>query len=58
MKQKSLTICNYNPRKTIVKILEYISKEIHIHSKYDNFLLISNFNSEPTEETMKKTMKV
>ena len=34
--------------------LEYISKEIDSHSsKYDYFLLIGDFNSEPTEEAMK-----
>ena len=34
--------------------LEYISKEIYLHSsKYDNFLLIGDFNTEPTEEVMK-----
>ena len=51
-KQKRLIICNYNPHKTM--ITEYISKEIDPHSsKYDNFLLIGDFNFEPTEETMK-----
>ena len=55
MKQKWLIICNYNPHKTMIKgYLEYISKEIDSHSsKYDNFLLLSDFNSEPTEEAMK-----
>ena len=34
--------------------LEYICKEIDSHSsKYDNFLLLGDFNSEPTEEAMK-----
>ena len=34
--------------------LEYISKEIDSHSsKHDNFLLLGDFNSEPTEEAMK-----
>ena len=38
----------------IKRYLEYISKEIDSHSsKYDNFLLIGDFNSEPAEETMK-----
>ena len=54
-KQKWLTICNYNPHKTMIKgYLEYISKEIDSHSsKYDNFLLLGDFNSESTEEAMK-----
>ena len=34
--------------------LEYISKEIDSHtSKYDNFILVGNFNSNPTEKAMK-----
>ena len=55
MKQNWLKICNYNPIKTMIKgYLEYISKEIDSHSsKYDNFLLLGDFNSEPTEEAMK-----
>ena len=49
-KQKWPIICNYNSDKTMVKgYLEYISKEIDTHSsKYDNFLLSGDFNSEPT----------
>ena len=31
--------------------LEYISEEIDSHSsKYDNFLLLGDFNAEPTEK--------
>ena len=54
-KQKRLIICNYNCHKTMIKeYLEYISKENDSHSsKYDNFLLLDDFNSEPTEEAMK-----
>ena len=54
-KQKWLIICNYNPHKTRIKgYLECISKEIDSHSsKYDNFLLLGDFNSELTEEAMK-----
>ena len=38
----------------IKEYLEYISKQIDPHSwKYDHFLLIVDFNSEPTEEAMK-----
>ena len=50
-----LIICNHNPHKTMFKrCFEYISKEIDSHSSmYENFLLIGNFDSEPTEEAMK-----
>ena len=38
----------------ITGYLEYISKDIDLHSsKYDDFLLIGDFNSEPAEKTMK-----
>ena len=59
-KQKYLIICNYNPHKTMIKgYLEYISKEINSHSsKYDNFLLLGDFNSEPTEEAMKSFCRI
>ena len=59
-KQKWLIICNYNPHKTMIKgYLEYISKEIDSHSsKYDNFLLLGDFNSEPTKETMKSFCQI
>ena len=55
-KQKWLIICNHNPHKTMIKgYLEYISKEIDSHSsKYDNFLLLGDFNSEPAAEAMKR----
>ena len=59
-KQKWLIICNYNPHKTRIKgHLECISKEIDSHSsKYDNFLLLGDFNSEPTEEAMKSFSQI
>ena len=59
-KQKWLIICNYNPHKTRIKgHLECISKEIDSHSsKYDNFLLLGDFNSEPTEEAMKSFCQI
>ena len=59
-KQKWLIICNYNPHKTSIKgHLECISKEIDSHSsKYDNFLLLGDFNSEPTEEAMKSFSQI
>ena len=59
-KQKWLIICNYNPHKTMIKgYLEYISKEIDSDSsKYDNFLLLGDFNSEPTEEATKSLCQI
>ena len=59
-KQKWLIICNYYPHKTIIKTyLESISKEIDSHSsKYENFLLLCDFNSEPTEEAMKSFCQI
>ena len=55
-KQKGPKICSYNPHKTMIKgYLEYIGKEIDLHSsKYYNFLLLGDFNSESTEKAMKK----
>ena len=39
--------------------LEYFSKEIDSHSsKYDNFLLLGGFNSEPTEKAMKSFYQI
>ena len=39
--------------------LEYISKETDSHlSNYDNFLLIGDLNSEPTEEAMKSFYQI
>ena len=39
--------------------LEYISKEIESHSsKYDSFLLLGDFYSEPTEEVMKSFCQI
>ena len=54
-KQKWPIIDNYDHHKTRIKgYLECIIKEIDSHSsKYDSFLLLNDFNSEPTEEAMK-----
>ena len=53
-------ICNYNPHETRIKwYLECISKEDDLHSlKCDNFLLLGDFNSEPTEEAMKSFCQI
>ena len=43
----------------IKEYLEYISKEIDSHSlKYNNFLLLGDFNSESTEEAMKSFCQI
>ena len=59
-KQKWLIICNYNPHKTRIKgYLECISKEIDSHSpKYDGFLLLDGFISEPAEGVMKSFCQI
>ena len=59
-KQKWLIICNYNSHKTMIKgYLEYISKEIDSNSsKYDNFLLLSDFNCESSEEATKSFCQI
>ena len=56
-KQKWLIICNYNPHKTSIKgHLECIIKEIDSHSsKYDNFLLLGDFNSKSIRNCNFKT---
>ena len=43
----------------IKKYLEYISKEIDSHSsKHDDFLVLADSNSEPTEEAMKRFCQI
>ena len=55
-RKKVADMCNYNLYKTMMNgYLQYINKVMNSHSsKYDNFLLISDFNSEPTEEANEK----
>ena len=58
-KQEWLIIWNYDPHKTMINgYLEYISKEIDSHSKYDFVLLLRDFNSEPSEEAMKSFCQI
>ena len=59
-KQKWLIICKHNSHKTRIKgHLECISTELDSHSsKCDNFLLLGDFNSEPTEEAMKSFCQI
>ena len=51
---------NYNHRKTRIKgYLESVSKEIDSHSsKWNNCLLLGDFNSEPTGEAMKSFCQI
>ena len=43
----------------IKEYLEYISKEIDSHSsKHDDFLVLADSNSEPTEEAMKRFCQI
>ena len=60
MRQKWLIICNYNPHKIMTKrYLGYVNKDVDSHSlKYDNFLLLNDFNSETTEEATKNFCQI
>ena len=59
-KKKWLLICNYNPQKKLIKEhLACVTKEIDSQSSnYDNILLLGDFNSEPTEETMENFCQI
>ena len=50
-KIKWLISCSYNPHKTdIMNHLKVIRKNLHSQSsKYDNFIVLGDFNAEPTE---------
>ena len=54
-KRKSLLCCSYNPNKNFInKHLDEIGKNLDLlSSKYDNFILLGDFNSEPCEQPMK-----
>ena len=51
-KKKWLLSCSYNPRKSeIMDHLNEIGKHLDSHSsKYDNYMLLGDFNVEPTEQ--------
>ena len=53
-RKRCLLVCNYNPNKTLIKeYLACITKKMDSLSiKYDNVLLLEDFSSRPTEESM------
>ena len=53
-KVKWLISCSYNPQKVTIKNHLYIiGKHLNSYSsQYDNFIIIGDFNSEPTENNM------
>ena len=55
MKNKSLLCCSYNPNKNLInKHLDEIGRNLdQLSSKYDNFILLEDFNSEPREQPMR-----
>ena len=57
-KKKRLLSCSYNPHKSeIMDHLNEIGKHLDSYSsKYDNYMLLGDFNSEPTEHAMAEFM--
>ena len=51
-KKKWLLCCSYNPNKTFIAkhLAEIIRNRDLLSSKYDNFILLGHFNSEPCEQ--------
>ena len=58
-KKKWLLSCSYNPQKSeIRKHLGAVGKNLDLYSsKYENFILLGDFNVEPTEDAMEEFMK-
>ena len=54
-KKKWLLICTYNPNKSLTSNhLKEIGKNLdNYSSKYDNFILLGDLNSEPTESAVR-----
>ena len=54
-KKKGLLVCKYNPNKNLIlNHLKEIGKNVdNYSSKYDNFILLGDLNSEPTESAVK-----
>ena len=54
-KKKWLLCCSYNPNKTFITkhLVESGSKQDLCSSKYDNFISLGDFNSEPCEQPMR-----
>ena len=54
-KKKWLLVCTYNPNKNLISNhLKEIGKNLdNFSSKYDNFILLGDLNSEPTESAVR-----
>ena len=54
-KKKSLLCCSYNPNKNLInKHLDEIGRNLDLlSSKYDNFILLGDFNSKPCVQPMR-----
>ena len=54
-KKKWLLVCTYNPNKNLISNhLKEIGKNLdNYSSKYGNFILLGDFNSEPTESAVR-----
>ena len=54
-KKNWLLVCTYNPNKNLISShLKEIGKNLdNYSSKYDNFILLGDFNSEPTESAVR-----
>ena len=52
--KKWLVCCSYNPQKSnITKLLDVIGKNLDLYSsRYENYFLLGDFNSEPSENAM------
>ena len=59
-KKKWLLSCSYNPKKSeIRKYLRAVGKNLDSYSsKYENFILLGDFNVKPTQDAMEEFMKV
>ena len=60
LQKKCLVCCSYNPQKSnITKHLDVIGKNLNSYSsRYENFLLLVDFNSEPSDNAMIEICKV
>ena len=60
IRKKSLLCYSYNPNKNLINIhLDKIRRNLDLlSSKYDNFILLEDFNSEPSEEPMRDFLHV
>ena len=53
-KKKCLLCCSYNPNKALItkNLVKFHRNQDLFLSKYDNFTLLGDFNSEPCEQPM------